>query len=83
MGFRAYVGFWFHCSPNPSDGAELHVGSQLESVIRIMRRPLLVTPTRFKQPESAMLAFDGGATTRKGVEMLAASPLLKDCLSIW
>tara|TARA_Y100000114_G_scaffold143255_1_gene150611 strand:+ start:953 stop:1360 length:408 start_codon:yes stop_codon:yes gene_type:complete len=42
-----------------------------------MRRPLLVTPTRFKQPESAMLAFDGGATTRKGVEMLAASPLLK------
>lgn len=24
-----------------------------------------------------MLAFDGGATTRKGVEMLAASPLLK------
>lgn len=60
-----------------SDGAELHVGSQLESVIRIMRRPLLVTPTRFKQPESAMLAFDGGATTRKGVEMLAASPLLK------
>ena len=60
-----------------SDGAELHVGSQLESVIRIMHRPVLVTPTRFKQPESAMLAFDGGATTRKGVEMLAASPLLK------
>ncbi|HBP6530857.1 TPA: hypothetical protein L6A81_35185 [Pseudomonas aeruginosa] len=19
VGFRAYVGFWFHCSPNPSD----------------------------------------------------------------
>ncbi|GAB6387643.1 universal stress protein [Stutzerimonas marianensis] len=60
-----------------SDGAEAHVGSQLESVIRIMHRPVLVTPTGFKQPESAMLAFDGGATTRKGVEMLAASPLLK------
>jgi nucleotide-binding universal stress UspA family protein len=60
-----------------SDGAELHVGSQLESVIRIMHRPVLVTPASFKQPESAMLAFDGGATTRKGVEMLAASPLLK------
>lgn len=58
-------------------GAEAHVGSQLESVIRIMHRPVLVTPARFKQPESAMLAFDGGATTRKGVEMLAASPLLK------
>ncbi len=20
VGFRAYVGFWFHCSPNPYDG---------------------------------------------------------------
>lgn len=60
-----------------SGGLSQHVGSQLESVIRIMRRPILVTPTSFKKPESAMLAFDGGATTRKGVEMLAASPLLK------
>ena len=42
----AYVGFWFHCSPNPSDGAELHVGSQLESVIRIMRRNL--KPSSFR-----------------------------------
>ena len=54
-----------------------HVGSQLESVIRIMHRPILVTPASFQKPKSAMLAFDGGATTRKGVEMLAASPLLK------
>ncbi|MCY1271444.1 Universal stress protein family protein [compost metagenome] len=60
-----------------SGGIELHVGSQLESVIRIMHRPVLVSPASFKKPESAMLAFDGGATTRKGVEMLAASPLLK------
>lgn len=60
-----------------SGGMELHVGSHLESVIRIMHRPVLVTPASFKKPESAMLAFDGSATTRKGVEMLAASPLLK------
>lgn len=60
-----------------SAGLSQHVGSQLESVIRIMHRPVLVTPADFKKPESAMLAFDGSATTRKGVEMLAASPLLK------
>ena len=59
------------------------VGSQLESVIRIMHRPILVTPASFQKPKSAMLAFDGGATTRKGVEMLAASPLLKGCRSTW
>lgn len=42
-----------------------------------MHRPILVTPANFQKPKSAMLAFDGGAATRKGVEMLAASPLSK------
>jgi nucleotide-binding universal stress UspA family protein len=51
------------------------VGSQLESVIRTLHRPILVVPTSFRRPQSVMLAFDGSATTRKGVEMLASSPL--------
>jgi nucleotide-binding universal stress UspA family protein len=54
-----------------------HVGSHLESVIRTMHRPILVTPPDFTAPRSAMLAFDGSATTRKGVEMLATSPLFR------
>lgn len=53
------------------------VGSHLESVIRTLHRPIMVTPPSFKTPQSVMLAFDGGATTRKGVEMLASSPLFK------
>ncbi|EXF44827.1 UspA-related nucleotide-binding protein [Pseudomonas sp. BAY1663] len=58
-----------------------HVGSQLESVIRIMHRPVLVTPTAFKEPKSALVAFDGSATTRKGVEMLASSLCSGGCQS--
>ncbi|WP_404439320.1 universal stress protein [Stutzerimonas chloritidismutans] len=54
-----------------------HIGSQLESVIRTMHRPILVTPSNFTAPTSVMLAFDGSATSRKGVEMLASSPLFK------
>ncbi|AZZ43655.1 universal stress protein UspA [Pseudomonadaceae bacterium SI-3] len=53
------------------------IGSQLESVIRTLHRPMLVTPASFSVPNSVMLAFDGSATTRKGVEMLASSPLFK------
>ncbi|MFI8740943.1 universal stress protein [Stutzerimonas zhaodongensis] len=53
------------------------IGSQLESVIRTLHRPILVTPASFSVPTSVMLAFDGSATTRKGVEMLASSPLFK------
>ncbi|WP_312480898.1 universal stress protein [Stutzerimonas nitrititolerans] len=59
-------------------GSEMQlIGSQLESVIRTMHRPILVTPADFKAPASAMLAFDASATSRKGIEMLVASPLLK------
>lgn len=53
------------------------IGSQLESVIRTMHRPILVTPAIFSAPTSVMLAFDGSATSRKGVEMLATSPLFE------
>lgn len=60
-----------------SDRASQHIGSQLESVIRVIHRPILVTPDGFLKPQRVMLAFDGSQTTRKGVEMLASSPLLK------
>jgi nucleotide-binding universal stress UspA family protein len=54
-----------------------HLGSRLERVIRAMRRPILVTTADFQPPSRVMLAFDGSATTRKGVEMVAASPLFR------
>lgn len=57
---------------------QLHkVGSHLETVIRAVHRPMLLTPDSYSEPQSAMLAFDGSATTQKGVELLAQSPLFK------
>ncbi|MBA1272287.1 universal stress protein [Stutzerimonas azotifigens] len=52
-----------------------HIGSNLESVVRTLSRPILVTTESFTAPRSVMLAFDGSTTARKGVAMLAASPL--------
>ena len=54
-----------------------HVGSRLERVIRAIRRPILVTTTEFQPPRRVMLAFDGSATTRKGINMVATSPLFQ------
>lgn len=54
-----------------------HVGSRLESVVRTLHRPILITTAGFTPPQRVMLAFDGSATTRKGVEMVAGSPLLR------
>ncbi|WP_108445745.1 universal stress protein [Halomonas denitrificans] len=52
-----------------------HLGSNLERVVRTLHRPILMAPETFTRPERVMIAFDGSKTTRKGVEMLAKSPL--------
>ena len=49
----------------------------LESAVRTVRRPVLVTSEQFKAPQSFMIAFDASATARKMVEMVADSPILQ------
>ncbi|TVP58275.1 MAG: universal stress protein [Halomonadaceae bacterium] len=61
-----------------STPADRHVGSQLETVIRSMHRAIMLVPDDFKEPQSAMLAFDGSATGFRGVKLLASSPVFKD-----
>lgn len=54
-----------------------HIGSHLESVIRTLHRPMLVTVGDFKAPESFMIAYDASPTAKKAVDRVADSPLLK------
>lgn len=62
-----------------ADGDSLgqHVGSHVESVARTMHRPVLVVAGEYRPPRSVMLAFDNGPSTRKGIEMIAESPLFR------
>lgn len=60
-----------------SDSLNQPLGGHLENVIRTLHRPILVSCGAFKAPQSYMLAYDGSATARKSLEMIAASPLLK------
>src|SRR5690606_38118322 len=48
----------------------------LESAVRTLHRPILVANSKFVEPKRFMIAFDGSATGRKTVEMVADSPLL-------
>jgi len=59
------------------DTAGEHIGSHLENVVRTLHRPILVIPTDYTEPQRILIAFDGSATTRKAVEMVAASPLFR------
>ena len=53
------------------------VGSQIESVVRSLSRPILVVPRHFAAPRRFVIAFDGSPTSRKCVEMIASSPLFR------
>ena len=59
------------------DSAGEHIGSHLENVVRTLHRPILVVPADYTEPQRILVAFDGSATTRKAVEMVAASPLFR------
>ena len=56
----------------------IHLDHHVERVVRAARRPVLVaTPEPFVAPERFVIAYDGSATARKTVAMVAASPLLQ------
>ena len=58
-----------------ADFAKLHLGSNLERVVRATHRPVLVAARAFKPIERLLIAFDGGAGALKAVETVAGSPL--------
>jgi nucleotide-binding universal stress UspA family protein len=54
------------------------LGRNVERMVRALSRPILAVTDDFTEPERVMIAFDGGAMTRRGVEMLARTPLFQD-----
>lgn len=61
-----------------SSERDTHIGSQLETVIRSLHRPVVLVPDEFREPRSAMLAFDASPTAFAGVRLLASSPVFRD-----
>ena len=53
------------------------LGRNVERVVRSLHKPILTVTEGFTEPKRVMIAFDGGIVTRRGVEMVAASPLFK------
>ncbi len=60
-----------------ADFSKAHLGSNLERVVRAVHRPVLVAARAFTPPQKFLIGFDDSATTRRCIEMLCASPLLK------
>lgn len=60
-----------------ADFAKLHLGANLERVIRTSPRPVLVTSRAYKPIERFLIAFDGSPSARKAVAYATGQPLLK------
>lgn len=58
-----------------ADFAKLHLGSNLERIVRSSTKPVLVTSRAFKPIETFLIAFDGGTSSLKAVDYVARSPL--------
>lgn len=60
-----------------AETAQRELGRNVERVVRALNRPILAVTEGFKEPQRAMIVFDGGAVSRRGVEMVAHSPLFR------
>lgn len=69
--------FVFGCRGVSAETTQRDLGRNVERVVRAIHKPILTVTEGFKEPERVMLAYDGTAVTRKGVDMIANSPLFK------
>ena len=60
-----------------ADFATMHLGSNLERVLRSTRKPVLVASRAFKPIETVLIAFDGGPSSSRAVEAAASDPLFR------
>jgi len=58
-----------------ADFARLHLGSNLERLVRSSQKPILVVARAFKPIHRVLVAFDGGASVMKAVAHMATSTL--------
>lgn len=58
-----------------ADFAKLHLGSNLERIVRSSRKPVFVASRAFKPIERFLIAYDGGTSSMKAVDHVARSPL--------
>jgi len=60
-----------------ADFAKGHLGSNLERIVRASQKPVFVASREYKPVKRILIAYDGGASSRKAVEMVASSPLFE------
>ncbi|SDB43492.1 universal stress protein [Bauldia litoralis] len=58
-----------------ADFAKMHLGSNLERIVRSVQKPVFVAARAFKPIDKILIAFDGGPSSMKAVDHVARSTL--------
>ncbi|MGD1935536.1 MAG: universal stress protein [Candidatus Phaeomarinobacter sp.] len=58
-----------------ADFAKLHLGSNLERVVRSTQRPILVASRKFEPVSKLLIAFDGGESANKAIDHMIRSQI--------
>jgi nucleotide-binding universal stress UspA family protein len=58
-----------------ADFAKLHLGSNLERIVRSSRKPVFVASRAFKPVERFLIAYDGGASSLKAIDHVSRGRL--------
>lgn len=61
-----------------ADFDTLHLGSNLERVVRSSRNPVLVAAREFREIKKVLIAFDGGRSVLKAIDYIAGSQSFKE-----
>ncbi|MBX9457306.1 MAG: universal stress protein [Rhizobium sp.] len=59
-----------------ADFAKMHLGSNLERVVRSTHKPIVVASRAFKPIGKFLIAYDGGTMAMKAVDQVSRSPIL-------
>lgn len=60
-----------------AEATQRDLGRNVERVVRALHKPILAITEEFREPRRILIAFDGGILTRRGVTLVAASPLFR------
>lgn len=60
-----------------AEATQRDLGRNVERMVRALQKPILAVTEGFAEPSRVLIAYDGGPVIKRGIEMLAASPLLR------
>ena len=58
-----------------ADFAKLHLGSNIECIVRSSHKPVFIAARGFRDPRRLLIAFDGGPSSMKAAAYIAENPL--------